>query len=97
MATMESIDKDQVFHIAKLCRLHLDEHEAMQFAAELGAILDYASRLPSLEGQSELSSLTSEEDRAEPYSHPEELLQNAVALENGYVKVPAILDKSSEA
>jgi aspartyl/glutamyl-tRNA(Asn/Gln) amidotransferase C subunit len=95
IATMESISKDQVFHIAKLSRLHLEEREAEQYATDLAAILDYASHLPEVQAKPELSLLRVEDDIADPYPNPEELLQNAVALENGSVKVPSILDKGA--
>lgn len=91
---MESITKDQIFHIAKFSRLHVDEVEAAQYAHELAAILDYASHFPELTTQAELSSLRTEDDEAMPYPDPQALLQNAVAVENGYVVVPTILDKS---
>lgn len=93
---MESISKDQIFHIAKLSRLHLDEHEAEQYAMELGKILDYASRLPALHAQGELGQLRLADDEAQPYPDPESLLQNAIEVDNGYVKVPSILDKASD-
>lgn len=92
---MSLIDKDQIFHIAKLSRLHLKEAEAEKYATDLAAILDYASRLPELEATPELSELRMEDDRAVPYENPQELLKNAIAIENGFVKVPAILDKES--
>jgi aspartyl-tRNA(Asn)/glutamyl-tRNA(Gln) amidotransferase subunit C len=91
---MSSISKDQVFHIAQLSRLHLAGSEAEQYASDLAAILDYASHLPELKIKPELSLLRAEEDTARPYPYPEELLKNARALESGFVKVPAILDKS---
>jgi aspartyl-tRNA(Asn)/glutamyl-tRNA(Gln) amidotransferase subunit C len=88
------MDESRVQHIAALSRLSLSHDEVKQFAGELGSILNYASNLPDLHDHIEASALRLEEDVARPYSNPQTLLQNAVALDNGYVKVPAILDKS---
>jgi aspartyl-tRNA(Asn)/glutamyl-tRNA(Gln) amidotransferase subunit C len=92
---MSALNAEDIFHIAKLSRLHLEEAEATRYADELAAILNYASQLPELAAKAELSSLRSEDDIAELYTTPQDLLKNAVAIENGYVKVPAILDKES--
>ena len=88
------MDESQVQHMAALSRLSLTPDEATRFAGELGSILSYASNFPELHEHLEESELTVEDDVARPYPNPELLLQNAIALENGYVKVPVILDKS---
>jgi len=91
---MEQLDVKQVQHIASLSRLALSPEEANRFASQLGDILDYASKLPDLHDHSTESHLHLAKDVAKPTKNPHELLKNAVSFENGYVKVPAILDKS---
>jgi aspartyl-tRNA(Asn)/glutamyl-tRNA(Gln) amidotransferase subunit C len=91
---MEQLSATQVLHMAKLSRLSLTNEEATQYAQDLGKILDYASHLPELDAHSEPSTLQVAEDKAVTRDNPHALLANAVALENGSVKVPAILDKS---
>ncbi len=91
---MEAISHDQVKHIAHLSRLTLSDEEVTLYTEQLSKILDYASHLPELSHSvKEEPKLRVEEDAAKPYPNPQELLQNAVAMENGFVKVPAILDK----
>lgn len=94
---MSSIDKEQVYHIAKLSRISLTEDEAEDYTHQLAEILEYASHLSALSGAPELSQLRVAPDIALTRDNTEELLQNAVAIENGYVKVPAILDRSETA
>ena len=92
---MEQLDEKQVQHIATLSRLWLSGDEAKRFAHQLGDILNYASQLPDLHDHiTHEAPLRLDEDVAEPGQNPHELLKNAVAFENGYVKVPSILDKS---
>lgn len=80
--------------MAQLSRLSLTDNEVTLFTQQLGAILEHASHLPELTDHTVLQSLRTQEDTAEIYPNPGELLQNAIGLEQGAVKVPAILDKS---
>ncbi len=91
---MERIDEAQVYHIARLSRLHLTESEATQFTEQLAAILAYASHVPEFQDHAEFNALRLEADEARPTPNPQSLLRNAMALESGYVKVPAILDRT---
>lgn len=88
------IDEAQVRHMAELSRLSLSEEEVTRFTHQLGDVLEYASHLPELRPTIEESELRLDEDIPAPCPNPKDLLQNAAVLEDGYVKVPAILDRS---
>ncbi|HEY1074761.1 MAG TPA: Asp-tRNA(Asn)/Glu-tRNA(Gln) amidotransferase subunit GatC [Patescibacteria group bacterium] len=86
---------DMVRHMATLSRLELTDEEVARFADQLSAILSYASHLPVVSGHTEPHTLRLDEDEVrEEETEGASLLRNALALENGYVKVPAILDRS---
>lgn len=91
---MDGIDTTLVEHIAQLSRLSLTNEEVTSYTHDLAAILDYASRLPVLSATAEAASLRLAEDEVRPFPHPEKLLVNAIDQEQGFVKVPAILDKT---
>ncbi len=43
------IDRDQVLHVARLARLHLDESEVESISKELSGILEHVDRIAELE------------------------------------------------
>lgn len=43
------IDRDQVLHVARLARLHLDEPEVERMASELSGILEHVDRIAELD------------------------------------------------
>jgi aspartyl-tRNA(Asn)/glutamyl-tRNA(Gln) amidotransferase subunit C len=43
------IDRDQVLHVARLARLHLDEPEVERIASELSGILEHVDRIAELD------------------------------------------------
>jgi aspartyl-tRNA(Asn)/glutamyl-tRNA(Gln) amidotransferase subunit C len=43
------IDRDEVLHVARLARLHLDEDELESIAGELSAVLDHIAKIGELE------------------------------------------------
>jgi aspartyl-tRNA(Asn)/glutamyl-tRNA(Gln) amidotransferase subunit C len=51
-----ALSKDEVRHIARLARLHIDEEELEDYQGHLGSILDYVAKLQTLdtEGVAEL-------------------------------------------
>lgn len=57
---MATLTKDEVRHIAKLCRLNLSDEEVEKFSGELTSILDYIDRLAEVdtEGVEPLKSVT---------------------------------------
>lgn len=91
---MQSIDETTVKHIANLSKLELSDAEIARYTPQLEAILAYASHLPEVASESHIETfLRVDEDVAIARHDTHELLQNAVALEGGNVKVPAILDR----
>jgi len=90
---------DEVEHIAALARLHLTNEEKNRFREQLSAILEYASRLQTLDtrdipptssvlpGQTPLRP-----DEPKPGLAPEELLRNAPFTEEVQFRVPPILE-----
>ncbi len=93
---MQSIDEATVKHIANLSKLELTDEDVARYTPQLEAILEYASHLPEVSADSHKSEtfLRVDEDVALERKEPHGLLRNAVAMEDGNVKVPAILDRS---
>lgn len=92
---MQSIDETTVKHIANLSKLELSDEEVTHYTPQLEAILNYASHLPEVSPDTHIETfLRVDDDKAVERRNPHELLKNAVALEDGNVKVPAILDRS---
>ncbi len=91
---MKTIDESVVRHMAQLSKLTLTDEEIATYTDQLARILDYASHLPELTPQEvRKDSLRLDEDEVRPCEYPHELLRNAVAVQDGYVRVPSILDK----
>jgi aspartyl-tRNA(Asn)/glutamyl-tRNA(Gln) amidotransferase subunit C len=92
---MQSIDETTVKHIANLSKLELTDADVARYTPQLEAILEYASHLPEVTTHPQIETfLRVDDDVALERHNPHDLLKNAVALEDGYVKVPAILDRS---
>lgn len=91
------IDRAVVAKMAELSRLELTEDEMARFGTQMGAILNYVASLPPADVSEHHEPadlrLEADEPRASPGTN---LLRNAVAMERGLVKVPAILNKDSE-
>jgi aspartyl-tRNA(Asn)/glutamyl-tRNA(Gln) amidotransferase subunit C len=88
---------EEVTHIAELARLKLTEDEKQQFAEQLSDILDYASRLDSLDTHripptaSVLDRyLRLREDEVQPGLNRSQVLQNAPAIKDNQFKVPPV-------
>lgn len=92
---MQSIDESAVKHIAHLSKLVLTDEDVARYTPQLEAILEYASHLPEVSAHAKIETfLRVDEDAAVERHNPHALLRNAVAMEDGNVKVPAILDRS---
>ncbi|HVN56448.1 MAG TPA: Asp-tRNA(Asn)/Glu-tRNA(Gln) amidotransferase subunit GatC [Anaerolineaceae bacterium] len=88
-----------VEHIAELARLELSEDEKARFRVQLSAILDYAARLQELDTSAipPTSTVLLEQaplraDEAGPCLSPQELLENAPAVEQNQFRVPPVLE-----
>lgn len=94
MTESHFIDEATVRHMANLSRLALSDTEVARYTEQLSDILEYASHLPELSAATSEENLRLDNDAACSCDAPHKLLRNAVAVENGQVKVPAILDRS---
>jgi aspartyl-tRNA(Asn)/glutamyl-tRNA(Gln) amidotransferase subunit C len=88
-----------IAHVARLARLDLTETELEAYKSQLGAILDHAARVQSLEG--EPSSETTHplglvnafrEDVTVPSLDRDEVIAQAPATENGFFVAPPAME-----
>jgi aspartyl-tRNA(Asn)/glutamyl-tRNA(Gln) amidotransferase subunit C len=95
-----SIDRETVEHTARLARLALSEAEAQRLEEQLSAILEHIAVLqeadtsqvpPTVSAQALQNVLTADAARAS--CAPDELLANAPAREDNYIRVRAVLDE----
>jgi aspartyl-tRNA(Asn)/glutamyl-tRNA(Gln) amidotransferase subunit C len=88
-----------IAHVARLARLDLSEEELESYKEQLGAILDHAARVQSLEGEPHVESAhplgfvnAFREDEVRPSLDRDEILAQAPESEDGYFVVPPALD-----
>lgn len=88
----------EVEHVALLARLQLTEQEKIQFAEQLGSILEYANKLNELDTDNvePLDHILPiynvfRNDEVQPGTPREEILANAPVVEDGQYKVPRII------
>lgn len=95
---MSKIGSDEVERLARLARIGLTPEEAEHFAVELGQIVGFVEQLQSVDVSDtsptdQVTGLTNvlraDEARPAPQSR-EELLANAPAREDGYIKVARV-------
>lgn len=97
---MANIDKKTVKHVTLLARLHLDEKELDAYSRQLESILSYIDKLNELDTKDVpptshvLSTLKNvfRKDTLKPSLAPEEALDNAPLKEDGFFKVPQIIE-----
>lgn len=96
---MSGISKEQVYHIANLARLEINEEEAAQFTNELDQILQMAEVLNELDtAEIEPTSHVFDQKNVMREDVPEkglsldEVMKNVPEHEGGHIKVPAILE-----
>lgn len=70
------IDREQVLHVAKLARLHLDDSEIETMAGELSGILEHVDRIADLDL-----------DGVEPTSHVVHL-ENVLRTDQPWTSLP---------
>jgi len=94
------IDRNTVRHVALLARLELSEEELDRFAHELADILDYVAKLDELDttdvpptSHSLPLANVMREDVARPSLPRDEALANAPEAEDGYFKVPQVIQE----
>jgi aspartyl-tRNA(Asn)/glutamyl-tRNA(Gln) amidotransferase subunit C len=91
---------DEVEHVALLARLGLTEAEKELYRQQLGAILGYVAQLGELDTERIPPSAAilpledvMQEDDPRPSLDPDGVLANAPEQEDGYFRVPAVLDE----
>ena len=97
----ERISTDDVAHVARLARLELRPDELESFTAQLGAVLDHAADLDSLDLDGveptahplPLSNVL-RPDEVGPTLDPDEVLAAAPAVEDGQFRVPPVLGEA---
>ncbi|OCA82991.1 asparaginyl/glutamyl-tRNA amidotransferase subunit C [Bacillus sp. FJAT-27225] len=97
---MTRISLDQVRHVANLARLEINDNEAERFSQQLGAIITFAEQLNELDTEgveptSHVLMMTNvlREDKAESGLPREQVLKNAPDRQDGYFRVPSILEE----
>jgi len=94
---------EEVRHVAMLARLGLSDEEIETLRPQLAQVLDYINMLnkvdtsqvpPTAQVLSHLN--VTREDSPRPSWPPAELLANAPAVEDGFFKVPAVLEEFKE-
>jgi aspartyl-tRNA(Asn)/glutamyl-tRNA(Gln) amidotransferase subunit C len=97
-----TISREDVIHVAKLARLELSEAEIAQLTVQLSDILEHADRLQGLDTSDvpptshpiPLANVL-REDEPGPTVDRDAFLAQAPAAEDGYVRVPRIMDEPS--
>jgi len=91
------ISREEVLHVARLARLHLDEDELTRLQDELSQIIDYVQQLGELDltGLPPMAHAVAVENVFRPDEPAEGLTQeqalaNAPATEQGHFLVPRI-------
>jgi aspartyl-tRNA(Asn)/glutamyl-tRNA(Gln) amidotransferase subunit C len=96
---MSQISKTDIEHVARLARLKLNGAEEEKFTKEIGEILNYIDELGELKEKdvepiSQIAGLTNvtRKDEVSNSGDRENLLQNAPAQHNGYIKVKQVFE-----
>jgi len=95
-----ALTREQVEHIAELAKLGLTEEEKEKFREQLSAILEYARKLQELDTEAIPPTATvlplhnvMRPDEPGPSFPREDVLANAPQVEDGYIKVQAVLEQ----
>jgi len=94
------LEREKVKHLAELARLELGEEEAAEFSHQLSEVLAYAGKVreapvAGVEPTVHVLPLTNvfRDDTVEPSLPREEALANAAHREEGFFRVPKILEE----
>ncbi|WP_273127840.1 Asp-tRNA(Asn)/Glu-tRNA(Gln) amidotransferase subunit GatC [Metabacillus sp. HB246100] len=96
---MSRISTDQVKHVANLARLAITEEEAELFSTQLDSIISFAEQLNEVDTENvkptthvlEMKNIMREDEPKKGLDN-EEVLKNAPDQEDGYFRVPSILE-----
>ena len=94
-----AISEEQVKHVAKLAKLSFSDDELHEFTSQLGKIIDMVETLEEVDTEgvpftsnvAETINVMSEDIAAEGWNR-QELMRNVPESEDGFIKVPAIID-----
>lgn len=88
-----------IAHVARLARLELTEEELQRYQTQLGAILDHAALVQSLEGEPQSESAhplglvnAYREDEVRPSLDRDEVLSQAPESDQGYFVAPPAME-----
>jgi aspartyl-tRNA(Asn)/glutamyl-tRNA(Gln) amidotransferase subunit C len=88
------VTEHDVQHIAELADVGINKHELGNFTSQFNAILDYFDTLDAVKGsataKSELFNVL-REDEVEPSLPQDDVLKNAPAQEDGFIKAPRVM------
>jgi aspartyl-tRNA(Asn)/glutamyl-tRNA(Gln) amidotransferase subunit C len=88
------VTEHDVQHIAELADVGINNGELATFTHQFNAILDYFDTLDTVKGtaavKSELFNVL-REDEIEPSLPQEDVLRNAPAQEDGFIKAPRVM------
>ncbi|CCJ33863.1 MULTISPECIES: Asp-tRNA(Asn)/Glu-tRNA(Gln) amidotransferase subunit GatC [Caloramator] len=94
-----AVDKSQVDYVAKLARLEFSEEEKEKFVGDFNKILQFVEKLNEIDTENVEISISSypmfnalREDEVKPSLSLDEVLLNAPDKENGYFRVPKVVD-----
>ncbi|OFI49637.1 asparaginyl/glutamyl-tRNA amidotransferase subunit C [Floricoccus tropicus] len=101
---MSKITEEEVRHVANLSKLEFDDQEVTAYAEQLGKIIEMIDLLNEVdtEGVEFTSNVANNtnfmrEDVSTPGWNRDELMRNVPESEDGFIKVPAILDGGGDA
>ncbi len=96
---MSGISKEQVYHVANLARLEINDQEAEKFTKQLDDIINLAELLneadtSNIKPTSHVLNIQNvmREDVAEQGLPREEVLKNAPDHKDGQIRVPSIIE-----
>lgn len=96
------IDEATVRHVADLAMLRLPEKELRRMAEQLASILDYVRQLEEVDttnvpptGHPTAVNNVFRDDTVTPGLAPEQALRNAPQHQDGFFRVPKVLDRQS--
>jgi aspartyl-tRNA(Asn)/glutamyl-tRNA(Gln) amidotransferase subunit C len=88
------VTEKDVQHIAELADVGISDGELGNFTHQFNAILEYFDTLDRVEGNGEVTRdlyNILREDEVEPSLPHEEILKNAPAQEDGFIKAPRVM------
>ncbi|MGB2986570.1 MAG: Asp-tRNA(Asn)/Glu-tRNA(Gln) amidotransferase subunit GatC [Phycisphaerae bacterium] len=97
-----SLDEATVRHVAHLARLEISDEEVARFAEQLSSILGYIEKLNELDttdvpptAHALAISNVFREDAVRPSCEADRALHNAPQCQEGFFRVPKVLDQES--